>query len=397
MKNLYLTNATIVIEKSILHDGYIHIKEGIIETVGEMADCPSFKEEDRVFDCRGKQYVIPGMIDIHVHGAAGCDFMDSNQEAYEEIALALAKEGTTSFLATTMTNPVQQISKALINLTKYMQNSNGAGVAEMVGIHLEGPFINKEQKGAQPEKEILPPDVTMFKEWQELAREMIKIITFAPELDNKFELVTVLKEMGVVPSMGHTNASYDSAISAIDHGVSHATHLFNGMKGLHHRDPGVVGAALISEEVFVEIIPDGIHFHPDLLKLIVRMKGLERIMVITDGIRAKGMPDGDYDLGGQLVSVLDGKCTLSSNGSLAGSIVTMNDARLNIEKWLGLSIYDQIQITSKNQAKRLGLYNRKGSIEAGKDADIVVIGRNGQPELTICRGVVAYELSGAFN
>ena len=397
MRNLYLTNATIVLEKSILHDGYVHIKEEKIESVGDMANCPSFREVDSVFDCTGKQYVIPGMIDIHVHGAAGFDFMDSSHKAFEGIAQALAKEGTTSYLATTMTNPVKHISKALLNLAKYMENSNGSGVAEMVGVHLEGPFINKDQKGAQPEQEIIPPNVTLFKEWQELARETIKIITFAPELDNNFELLTELREMGVLPSMGHTNASYDSAVSAISHGVTHATHLFNGMKGLHHRDPGVVGAALLHDEVYVEIIPDGIHFHPDLLKLILKMKGPERIVVITDGIRAKGMPEGDYNLGGQRVNVLEGKCTLSSNGSLAGSIVTMNDARLNIAKWLGLSIYDQIKITSTNQAKRLGLYNRKGSIEAGKDADIVVLAQDGQPELTICRGAVAYQRNGAFN
>jgi N-acetylglucosamine-6-phosphate deacetylase len=207
MRNLYLTNATIVLEKSILYDGYVHIKEeksNLLEIwVAHLL------EVDSVFDCTGKQYVIPGMIDIHVHGAAGFDFMDSSHKAFEGIAQALAKEGTTSYLATTMTNPVKHISKALLNLSKYMGNSNGAGVAEMVGVHLEGPFINKEQKGAQPEKEIIPPNVTLFKEWQELARETIKIITFAPELDNNFELLTELREMGVLPSMGHTNASYD--------------------------------------------------------------------------------------------------------------------------------------------------------------------------------------------
>ena len=152
--------------------------------------------------------------------------------------------------------------------------------------------------------------------------------------------------MEIIPSMGHTNASYDEAVQAITHGITHSTHLFNGMKGLHHRDPGVVGGALLHDEVYVEVIPDGIHFHPDLLKLVVRMKGLERILVITDGIRAKGMADGIYDLGGQKVTVSDEKCTLTSTGSLAGSIVTMNNARMNLAKWLGLSIQEQLQITS---------------------------------------------------
>ncbi len=190
--------------------------------------------------------------------------------------------------------------------------------------------------------------------------------------------------------MGHTDASYDEALQAVQQGVSHATHLFNGMKGMHHRDPGVVGAALLQDEVHVEIIPDGIHFHPDLLKMIVRMKGLEKVLAITDGMRAKDMPDGEYDLGGQQVTVRDGKCRLA-NGSLAGSIVTMNQARLNLAKWLDLSIHEQLQITSINQAKRLGQFDRKGSIQAGKDADIVVLGHDGEVELTICRGVIAYE------
>ncbi|WP_342597994.1 N-acetylglucosamine-6-phosphate deacetylase [Psychrobacillus sp. FSL H8-0483] len=396
MRNLFLLNATIVLEDSILQQGFIHIKADKIESVGEMANCPSFSDADQVFDCTGKQYAMPGMIDIHVHGAAGYDFMDGSHEAFEGIAMALAKEGTTSFLATTITNPIEHIAVTLKSLENYCAQSSGLGVAEMLGIHLEGPFINKKQKGAQPESAIIPPNSKVFREWQELSGNTIKIITFAPELDNQFELLAELKKTGVIASMGHTNASYGETMDAIDHGVSHATHLFNGMKGMHHRDPGVVGAALLHDDVHVEIIPDGIHFHPDLLKLIVKMKGLENVLAITDGMRAKGMPDGEYDLGGQQVTVREGTCVLSASGSLAGSIVTMNQARLNLTKWLNLSIHEQIQITSVNQAKRLGLSGRKGSIKAGKDADIVVLGRDGEVELTICRGSIAYERIGAF-
>ncbi|CAM3228937.1 N-acetylglucosamine-6-phosphate deacetylase [Filibacter tadaridae] len=396
MGNVYLLNATIALKDSILQEGFIHIKEEKIESIGKMENCPSLTAADRVFDCSEKGYVIPGMIDIHVHGAAGFDFMDGKQEAFEGIARALAKEGTTSFLATTITNPVSHTSDTLKSLGWYKEDSNGPGVAEMIGIHLEGPFINKEQKGAQPESAIIVPNADLFKEWQELSGNTIKVITYAPELDTDFELLTELERTNVIPSMGHTNATYDESIHAIQQGVTHATHLFNGMKGMHHRDPGVVGAVLLQDDVHVEIIPDGIHFHPDLLKLIVKMKGLERILAITDGMRAKGLPDGEYDLGGQQVTSLDGKCTLTSTGSLAGSIVTMNDVRLNLAKWLELSIHDQVQITSMNQANRLGLSNRKGSLESGKDADIVVIGRDGEIELTICRGAVGYERSGAF-
>lgn len=396
MKNLYLLNATIVLEDSLLLQGFIHIKADKIESVGEMTNCPSLSEDDQVFDCTGKQYAMPGMLDIHVHGAAGFDFMDGSYEGFEGIARALAKEGTTSFLATTITSPIEQTAEILKKLDNYNMQSTDLGVPEMLGIHLEGPFINKRQIGAQPESAIISPNVRLFKEWQKLSGNAIKVITFAPELDHQYELLIELKKSGVIPSMGHTNASYDETMDAIDQGVNHATHLFNGMKGMHHRDPGVVGAALLHDGVHVEIIPDGIHFHPDLLKLIVKMKGLENVLVITDSMRAKGMPDGDYDLGGQRVVVREGTCVLSESGSLAGSIITMNQARLNLAEWLNLSIHEQIQITSINQAKCLGLWGRKGSLESGKDADIVVIGKDGEVELTICKGSIAYERSGAF-
>lgn len=396
MNSLYLINASIILENSVIQHGFMHIKEEKIDSIGEMGICPYLSITDKVYDCRGKQFVIPGMIDLHVHGAAGFDFMDGTHEAFEGIGLALAKEGITSFLATTMTNPIQNINNTLKNLAEYMEKNNEPGIPEMIGIHLEGPFINKEQKGAQPENDIIPPNADLFKQWQRLAGNSIKIITYSPELDTGFELLTELKKLKVIPSIGHTNASYDEAMNAINQGVTHATHLFNGMKSFHHRDPGVVGAAILHDDVYVEIISDGIHFHRDLLKLIVKMKTLEKVIVITDGMRAKGMPDGEYDLGGQRVSVSDGKCLLISNDSLAGSILTMNNARLNLEKWLDLSIHEQILITSTNQAKRLEISSRKGSIGVGKDADIIVIGQNGEVELTICRGTIAYESSGAF-
>ncbi|WP_210469788.1 N-acetylglucosamine-6-phosphate deacetylase [Sporosarcina sp. 6E9] len=391
MGEIYLTNATIVLENKVLPKGYLHIKDEQIQSVGEMKDCPPISKQDIKYDCTDKQYVIPGMIDIHVHGAAGYDFMDGSTEAVEAIAHALPKEGVTSFLATTITNPVDYTSHALENLNSYRLHKNKPGVAELVGIHLEGPFINKVQKGAQPEESILPPDVARFKKWQALSGNAIKVITYAPELDRNFELLTELNQTGVIPSMGHTNATYDESKDAIHNGVSHATHLFNGMKGLHHREPGVVGAVLLQDDVFVEIIPDGIHFHPDLVKLIVKMKGLEKVLVITDGMRAKGLPDGNYDLGGQEVIVRDGSCSLASNGSLAGSVVTMNKARLNLIEWIDLSIVEQVRVTAVNQAKRLKVFDRKGSIEAGKDADLVVLGSDGQIELTICRGKISYQ------
>lgn len=387
MKPIWLLNATIVLERSILEDGFLHLKEGKICSLGHMADCPPIPDYDLQLDCESKR-IIPGMIDIHVHGAGGFDVMDASVEALEGMAIKLAQEGTTSFLATTMTNPANRIGEAMSAIKMYRE-SNMQGVPEMIGIHLEGPFIHPVQKGAQPEQHILQPDIELFNKWQRLSGGAIKIVTFAPETGDR-SFVERLVQEGVIASIGHSNATYAETLENMRSGVSHATHLFNGMRGLHHREPGVVGAALLADEISVEVIPDGHHFHPDLLKLILRQKGVERLLVITDGIRAKGMPDGVYDLGGNNVIVRDGKCTLEKGDSLAGSILTMNEARRNMAKWGGLTLLEQSYVTSLNQAKRLGIDSRKGFIAVGKDADVVLLDETDHIEMTICNGIIAY-------
>lgn len=389
MNKICLMNAMIVLEKDIIFDAFLLISSGVIKSYGPMATCPKFDSSFTIVDCSSNP-VIPGMIDIHVHGAGGADFMDATPEAFDTVARSLAKEGTTSYLATTMTNPTERIHETLCNIANYREFSYETGKAEMLGIHLEGPFINVAQKGAQPAASIKSPDIGLFDEWQESAKGAIRIVTYAPELDTDHIFSKGLQERGIIGSMGHTDATYEEANQAIDEGVTHATHLFNGMKGLHHREPGVVGAALLNEEVHVEVIPDGYHFHPDLLKVVLKMKGLERILVITDGIRAKGMPDGEYDLGGSNVVVRCGKCMLEDGTSLAGSIVTMNDARRNMAEWLGLTLPELAQITSLNQARRLGIDEKKGSIAIGKDADIVILNEDGEVVLTLCKGKIAY-------
>lgn len=387
MKPIWLLNATIVLERSILENGFLHLKEGKVCSFGHMADCPPIPDHDLQLDCQSKR-IIPGMIDIHVHGAGGFDVMDASVEALDGMAKKLAQEGTTSFLATTMTNPANRIGEAMSAIKMYRERIK-QGVPEMIGIHLEGPFIHPVQKGAQPEQYILQPDIELFNEWQRLSGGAIKIVTFAPETGDR-SFVERLVQEGVIASIGHSNATYAETLENVRSGVTHATHLFNGMRGLHHREPGVVGAALLADEVYVEVIPDGHHFHPDLLKLILRQKGVERTLVITDGIRAKGMPDGVYDLGGNNVTVRDGKCTLEKGASLAGSILTMNEARKNIAKWGGLSLLEQTYVTSLNQAKRLGIDSRKGSIAVGKDADVVLLDETDHIEMTISNGTIAY-------
>ncbi|QTD40968.1 N-acetylglucosamine-6-phosphate deacetylase [Sporosarcina sp. Te-1] len=394
MNSLWIINATIVLEDSVINWGYVCVEDGKITSVGKMETCPQLMEDESIIDCKNEKTVIPGMIDIHVHGACGYDTMDANRDALAGIAQGLVKEGTTSFLATTMTNPKNLIEGALQAVREYRSEKGKPGIAELLGIHLEGPFINPKQKGAQPEVAIIGPDIELFHEWQRLSGGAIKIATIAPEMGSLTFVQELVKE-GVILSIGHSDATYDEAQAAIQQGVTHATHLFNGMRGIHHRDPGVAGAALIADEVFVELIPDGHHVHPDLLKLVMRQKGAGRVLVITDGMRAKGMPDGEYDLGGNEVVVKDGRCVLGSGNSLAGSVVTMDEARRNMAVWCQLSLVELSWITSLNQAKRLGIESRKGSISAGKDADIVILNRTGHVDATICNGTMAY-LSGGL-
>ncbi|MBB4823392.1 N-acetylglucosamine-6-phosphate deacetylase [Sporosarcina luteola] len=389
MNSMWIINAAVVLEDSVISRGYVCIEDGKIISVGKMETCPQLIKEETIMDCKNEKTVIPGMIDIHVHGTCGHDAMDATQEALSGISQGLVKEGTTSFLATTMTNPRNLIEDALRAVKEYRSLDGKQGIAELLGIHLEGPFINPKQKGAQPEKAILQPDVDLFREWQQLSAGAIKVATIAPEMGPSDFVQELVKE-GVILSIGHSDATYDEAQKAIKQGATHATHLFNGMRGIHHRDPGAAGAALIADEVFVELIPDGHHVHPDLMKLIMRQKGAGRVLVITDGMRAKGMPDGEYDLGGNRVIVKNGKCVLASGNSLAGSIVTMDEARRNMAAWCNLSLVELSWITSLNQAKRLGIESRKGSISAGKDADLVILNSSEHVDVTICRGEIAY-------
>ena len=237
---------------------------------------------------------------------------------------------------------------------------------------LEGPFISEKKAGAQPVESIMKPDLQLFLQWQEIALDSIKLVTIAPELEGSLEVIRYLSQHGVIASIGHSDATYEEVVKGIEAGASHATHLFNGMRGLHHREPGVVGAALLHDEVSVELIVDGIHVRPELVKLTYRQKGREKIILITDAMRAKCLEDGMYELGGQKVTVQNGRATLQ-DGTLAGSVLKMMDAVRNTMKFTGCSIEDVLYMTSVNPAKKLHMFDRKGSLVRGKDADIVVL------------------------
>jgi N-acetylglucosamine-6-phosphate deacetylase len=322
------------------------------------------------------------MIDLHIHGAKGKDVMDGSLEAFSVISHALACEGVTGYLATTMTASNERIEKILALVPEAMKNPDGAA---MLGIHLEGPFIAKDKMGAQSGDLTQHPDPELVKKWQSLAQDSIRLVTLAPELPGALELVKVLRDMDIIVAIGHTNATYAETTAAIHAGCTHATHLFNAMRGLHQREPGAAGALLLSEKVRAELIVDGLHLHPAIVQLALQMKSKDRLLLVTDAMRAKCLGDGEYELGGQAVTVRENKAALA-DGTLAGSTLRMPQAIKNMMAFTGCALAEAILMAAYNPAHALGLEDRKGSIDVGKDADLVVLGPELDVRLTMREG-----------
>ena len=335
-----------------------------------------------VIDAKG-MYVTPGLIDVHVHGSCGADTMDQTVDAIDLISQGIAKNGVTSFLPTTMTMSREDIYGALDIVRECMNRTlNGAKV---LGAHLEGPFINAIYKGAQPERYIIKPSYDFIKEY----RDVIKLVTYAPEMDDNYSFTKEVKEKtDITLSIGHTNATYHQAKQAFACGCSHATHLFNAMTPLNHREPGVVGAALTSD-VFTELIADTIHVNKELFQFILDNKGKDKMILITDSMRAGCMKDGKYDLGGQEVIVKDGAARLSS-GTLAGSVLTLNKAIYNFFRNTDATFDEVIHMATLNPATSIGISAYKGSLEIEKDADIAIFDEEMNCYLSIVEGREVY-------
>lgn len=377
-------------ENHLYPNGYIEIKDGKIQAIGDCHHAAASSGSDHVHTFPEDYVAVPGFVDSHIHGAAGADTMDATPEALATMAETLPQEGTTSFLATTMTQEEEAIEKALHNAGDYMTADNDDGQAQILGIHLEGPFISPEKAGAQPPADIIMPDLDRFQKWQALASDMIKLVTLAPEREGGLALIRHLTETGVVASVGHSNATYEQVVAAVQAGAARVTHLYNGMRGLHHREPGVAGAALLLDDLLAEVIVDGIHTRPEMIDLAYRQKGQNGLVTITDALRAKCLQSGTYDLGGQEVTVANGEARLAG-GSLAGSILKMNEAVRNLLAYTKATLADAIQIAAANPAKQLGVYDRKGSLAPGKDGDVVVLDGNLNVVMTFCRGELAYK------
>ncbi|WP_191562065.1 N-acetylglucosamine-6-phosphate deacetylase [Metabacillus idriensis] len=388
MPKTYLTNAKLYTGEVVFQNGFIIIENNKITGIGDLAEMPEPAADDKVFNLRGSASILPGFIDIHIHGAAGADVMDATKEAILTMSRALPKEGTTSYLATTMTAGQDQIKDALKNAADYIARENNEG-AEVLGIHLEGPFLNPKRAGAQAPGNIIEPSIEIFNKWRKDAKDHIKLVTLAPECKNGYELARHLTSAGITASIGHSDAVYSEVEKAVESGVNHATHLFNGMRGIHHREPGVAGTVLMIDEVKTEMIVDGIHIAPEMVKFAYKVKGSEGTILITDAMRAKGLGAGKYDLGGQEVTVDASRATLA-DGTLAGSILTFRDAAVNMMNYTGCSLEEIVKMSSVNPAKQIGVYDRKGSLSIGKDADIVVLDENSEVLMTFCRGKISF-------
>src|SRR5215813_7686828 len=354
-----------------IRDAGILIRDGEIERIGKRdeLELPAGATEIRAEDSTA----IPGFIDVHIHGAGGRDVMEGTPEALSVVTQRVAQRGTTSIVATTVTAATDYTLRAVEGIAKYIpaQLEYDDLRAEVLGMHFEGPFLSKERRGMHPASFLQPPSSELLQKLLHAAAGNARILTVAPELLGAMPCIDAARSVGMVVSIGHTDATYEQARAAIAHGAHHATHVYNAMRPFSHRDPGVIGAVLTSPEVNAELIADGIHVDEIAMKVLLQAKGPERVVLISDGTPATGMPDGKYKLGGIDVIVVNGVCR-DLNGKLAGSTLTLDKALRNIVR-LGIPLADAVRMLTLNPATVLGIEFKKGALRTGADADILLL------------------------
>ena len=369
-----IVNGKIILPDSIVEGRALLFDEkiaGLSETVPEGAE---------IIDAKGR-YVAPGLVDIHIHGYLGEDTSDGSVEGIRKMAEGIVKNGVTAWLPTTMTVSYDDLRRAFDAVRVLMDKKNNPKGAQIMGIHAEGPFINPSKKGAQAVEYIRPADAPFLIE----NSDVIRIVTIAPEMPGALDCIReVTEKTSILVSMGHTAANYETAKAGIEAGVRHATHLFNAMTPLNHRDPGVVGASLADDRVSTELIADTFHISPDLFGLVAKVKG-DNLVLITDCTRAGGLEDGEYTLGGQPIFVKGIECRLA-DGTIAGSVLKLNNAIRNMRDHTSLPLEQIVRMASINAARCIGLDKTKGSLEAGKDADIILADENFAVSETIIAG-----------
>lgn len=374
-------NTFILTEEGIIKTNII-IKDGIINYIGD-------KEIDGLITLPDDQILVPGFIDEHMHGINGYDVMDGSVETLRKIAEEVAKEGVTSFLATTSTASIQKTINTLHAVKAFKEIDNSC-YAEIIGAHLEGPFLSKTYQGAQLGEYIINPSISLMKEFIIESDNNVKLVTLAPEEENGLDLIKYLKEHNIIASVGHSNATFNIIEQSIKKGLTTVTHTYNAQKPIHHREVGVVGAAMLFDELYTELICDGIHVSSPAVKLLCKNKPLDKIVLITDSLPEKGLKDGVYLDNDQEIYVKNNELRLK-DGTLAGSSLTMNQAIKNIINFTGVSLTNAISFATSNPAKNLNIFDKVGSIKVGKLANFAVIDKELNVYQTIRCGNIIYK------
>ena len=389
---MFALKGTLITPHKVIKDGVVVVDGGKIVSVGTPGHVGSGLKPDptclKVIDCRGK-FICPGFIDVHVQGAGGCDILDGTYDAIDTISKTLAKNGVTAFLATTVINTK---SKKQLHIDAVRQAmKRGVDGAQVLGVHLEGPFINSVKCGMIKKENIIMsvgtpvPSITSI---IDACAGSLKMMTIAPEITGALNVIKQLKKNKIVASIGHTDATYKEAIKGFDAGITHATHVFNAMHGLHHRQPGAVGAVLTDDRVSVQLIADGRHLHPAVVKLVVRQKGIDKIALITDSMSAAGLKDGKYIYNNLKYESKDGLTVYCGTDTFIGTALTLNKIVKRITDMGIVDLAQAVEMASLAPAKVLGIDDKKGSLENGKDADIVVMDKNCNVSMTIIAGKV---------
>ncbi|MBP1996565.1 N-acetylglucosamine-6-phosphate deacetylase [Paenibacillus eucommiae] len=385
---LIVYNVRLALPDRILSGAAVWIRDGIIERVA--SDAVLSEQEDAEWIDGQGQLLIPGMVDVHIHGANGFDMMDGTEESVQAVSRACSTTGCTSFLATSVSSTIEDLIKMIHSVKRVVGKEEGARIA---GIHLEGPYLNPKRKGMQNEAYLRHPDMEEMKFIVQEAGSLIKMVTLAPELPNGMELLAYLREQGIIVALAHSDATYEEAKLAFESGARHVTHCFNGMRSIHHRDPGLIAAALEESHVSLQAIVDGVHLHPAIVRLMHRLKGPHGMVLITDALQAMGLGDGEYVFGGHDVTVSEGIARLK-DGTLASSTVTMNEA-LRLTTTFGISLADAVTMAASTPAALLGLH-QAGRIEVGCDADLVLLNNEFQVQWTMLRGEIRHRASWSF-
>lgn len=381
MADLFIEDVLIYRENGSFTAGTVTVKGGVIERLDDRNSdkLPAFSG--------GGQRLSPGFIDVHTHGGGGVDVNGASAEDLGKIGAFFAENGTTSWLASVLTDSKEQTLHSILEIKKAMTADGGA---ELLGVHLEGPFLSPEHRGAMPEEFLQKGSIELFREYQNAADGALKYMTVSPEVEGVPELIKQVSGE-VVIAIGHSGVDYETAMQCIDDGAAASTHTFNAMKLLHQHFPAIMGAALESD-IYCEAICDGRHLHPGVIRLLLKTKGWNRVVAVTDSIMAAGLPDGDYHLGVNAVTVKDGDATLTKNGARAGSTLTTGQALKNLVNFTGRDVGDVIPLLSANPAALLKISNKKGSIKVGLDADFVLLDKDLGIAATFVGGRMVYSI-----